>query len=330
MRVSILIPTHNRGALLEQTLRSVGGIVLPVDVEVELIVVANACTDRTIGLCERVLPGLGLSARVVDEPTAGLSVARNRAVAESRGEICAFLDDDVRVDANWLKGLVAAYEQTPAHLVGGKVDLWWGEIDRPAWFSQDSLLSRADLGDRTIELFEPFGLVGANFSFRHEVFEQIGGFRADLGRCGKSMVSGEESEFIQRAQRAGFGVFYTPDARIEHWVPAGRVTPKYLASVAFGNAYSHQLMKTRIGPMQVIRSFAGNTGRMVYHGPLELAARVRGDKASWVGHLCMRQVGAGVLRGLIHRLLTQRPADQDGAKAVAWRGDLRSAGRGRS
>ena len=55
-------------------------------------------------------PLFGGRLRGVRESKQGLSHARNRAVAEARHEIIAFLDDDVDVDVNWLRSLAAAYE----------------------------------------------------------------------------------------------------------------------------------------------------------------------------------------------------------------------------
>jgi glycosyltransferase involved in cell wall biosynthesis len=44
----------------------------------------------------------------------GLDVARNRAVAEARTEWIAFVDDDVRVDRDWLLGLAAGRAEHPS------------------------------------------------------------------------------------------------------------------------------------------------------------------------------------------------------------------------
>src|ERR1043165_7782257 len=44
--VSILIPTHNRCAMLIRTMESLREIRLPGDASLELIVVANGCTDE--------------------------------------------------------------------------------------------------------------------------------------------------------------------------------------------------------------------------------------------------------------------------------------------
>jgi glycosyltransferase involved in cell wall biosynthesis len=88
-RVSVVVPTRNRRALLAVTLR---GILRQRGVELEVIVVDEASTDDTPQLLARLDdPRL----RVVrHEVPHGVSAARNRGTAEARGEWVAFTDDD--------------------------------------------------------------------------------------------------------------------------------------------------------------------------------------------------------------------------------------------
>ena len=47
--------------------------------------------------------------RYLVEPRPGASLARNRGLAEARGEIVAFVDDDVVVDRDWLRATVGGF-----------------------------------------------------------------------------------------------------------------------------------------------------------------------------------------------------------------------------
>ena len=57
MLVSILIPTHNRADLIGATLESCRGLRIPSNIDVELIVVANACHDKTSAIVNDVIGG---------------------------------------------------------------------------------------------------------------------------------------------------------------------------------------------------------------------------------------------------------------------------------
>jgi glycosyltransferase involved in cell wall biosynthesis len=87
--VSVVVPTHNRRDLLVLTLRSVRR---QRDVELEVIVVDDGSTDDTSG----VVAGLGdpRIRPIRHDVPLGVSAARNRGIAEARGEWIAFLDDD--------------------------------------------------------------------------------------------------------------------------------------------------------------------------------------------------------------------------------------------
>jgi glycosyltransferase involved in cell wall biosynthesis len=86
--VSVIIPTRNRSKLLELSLRSV---LWQRNVDFETVVVDDGSTDDT----PRVLRSFGDRIRVVrHERSQGVSAARNRGIAEARGEWVAFLDDD--------------------------------------------------------------------------------------------------------------------------------------------------------------------------------------------------------------------------------------------
>jgi glycosyltransferase involved in cell wall biosynthesis len=88
-RVSVVVPTRNRSALLAMTLRSV---LRQQDVELEVIVIDEGSTDDTAAMLSR----LGdARVRVLrHEVPHGVSTARNRGVAVAVGEWLGFVDDD--------------------------------------------------------------------------------------------------------------------------------------------------------------------------------------------------------------------------------------------
>lgn len=89
MEVSVVVPTRNRSALLAMALRSV---LAQRGVDLEVIVVDEASSDDTPAV---VAAFQDPRIRVIRHDTSqGVSVARNRGIAEARAEWVAFLDDD--------------------------------------------------------------------------------------------------------------------------------------------------------------------------------------------------------------------------------------------
>lgn len=87
--VSILIPTHNRAAILAQTLESLRQMEMPPGVPVEVVVVANGCTDDTVQQAHAMFARMSIDCQCVIEPRGNLNIARNVAVANSRYDLCA-------------------------------------------------------------------------------------------------------------------------------------------------------------------------------------------------------------------------------------------------
>lgn len=228
IRISVIICTYNRCALLTRSLESFSRLIVSADLDWELLVVDNNSSDDTYACIDRYLNCLPL--RYLFESRQGKTFALNRGVSEARGELLVFTDDDVLVDRNWLTAyLNAANEYPEIGWFGGRIDPWW-QSGRPRWLKQESIPALSgyfviyDLGDE-VRLYHGNDRppVGANMVVRRETFEQIGGYREDLGPRGKHRGTGDDTELIYRAQRAGVPGLYVPGARCKHWVGEERL-----------------------------------------------------------------------------------------------------------
>ena len=86
-RVSVIIPTRDRSALLAEAVRSVQALDGP-DLDLEIIVVDNGSTDDT----EQVARALGV--RLLRATKPGAAATRNLGIRAATGDSIAFLDDD--------------------------------------------------------------------------------------------------------------------------------------------------------------------------------------------------------------------------------------------
>ena len=85
--VSVIIPTYNRAAVLDRSIRSVLGQTFR---DFELIVVDDGSTDNTAD----VLDGFAGKLSAVSQANHGVSSARNLGIVKSSGALVAFLDSD--------------------------------------------------------------------------------------------------------------------------------------------------------------------------------------------------------------------------------------------
>jgi glucosyl-dolichyl phosphate glucuronosyltransferase len=238
MTITIAIARYNRAGEVEKTLAGLARLDTTGCPEHEILVIDNNSTDGTAGVVARMGPRFGGRLRCVREERQGLSHARNRAIAEARYEVVAFLDDDVDVDPRWLRNLAAAYAGGDVAAVGGRAFLVYPG-PRPRWLGDgiEGLLTKVELGpDRRPAVAGE--LYGVNLSFRKDWLKRAGGFRTDIGRIGTTLLGGEDDDMVARVAALGGAVLYEPTAVVGHRVPPARVTRAWFRRRCFWGSVS--------------------------------------------------------------------------------------------
>lgn len=236
LRLTVAICTYNRAALLRQTLAGIARQNFPPE-RFEVLVIDNNSTDDTRAAVAA-FAGASPVPRHVLETRQGLDHARNRAIAEARGEIVVFADDDILVEPDWLTQLSAPFAADAAHrigAVGGEVVPIFPD-GLPPWVAEwhAPLAFRSEPGP----LPPSQSPMGANFAFPCWVFERHGPFHTTLDRSGKNLFGGGDTEMIRRLRAAGLEIWFVPAARVLHQMPAGRTTFRYATRHAFDSARS--------------------------------------------------------------------------------------------
>ena len=307
--VSIVLPTHNRCQALERTLDALGRIERPEHIKLDLVVVANCCTDQTVQMVEQKAGQMPFPARCVEEHTAGASAARNRGIDETDGDIVAFVDDDVCVAPQWLGALLNTFEEYGADLVQGRIVLDWQGAQRPSWWSEDFewILARKDFGDQVIQLHDRGKAASANLAFRRSVFDKVGRFLTGIGPIGNQQLRGEDSDLVERSLDAGMRFYYCPGAAAEHWLGAHRITADYLCDVARGNGCAYALMKKKFtGPRGVV-TLVHNAVFMLRKLVIEVWHRLKGDRERAMAIRIERSMSLGRFQGTWQRLRGRSP-----------------------
>ena len=222
--VTAVVCTRQRPAELSRCLTALAQIPLA---SCEVLIVDNAPSDDATERAFHQIVGDDPRFRYVVEPRPGLSAARNRALRDARGEIVAFTDDDVRVDAHWLEMVLAGFERHPqvgcvTGLVASASLLTRAEqfFDARVWWSSTCTrrlfwASRGPL-DPIIHPFSAgmFG-TGANMAFRRDLMLELGGFDEALG-TGSATGGGEDLDAFVRVLRSGYALSYEPAALVWH------------------------------------------------------------------------------------------------------------------
>jgi glycosyltransferase involved in cell wall biosynthesis len=288
-KITVVVCTYNRSQPLKKSIESVAAQTLSHPLAWEILVVDNNSTDDTRQVVEGLQRRYPERIRYAFEPQQGISHARNTGIREARGEILAFIDDDETADPKWLEVLTS-------NLHGGQWAGAGGRVVPPSNFSPPRWLSilGSSIGgplavfDPALEagqLSEP--PFGANMAFRREVFDKHGGFRTDLGRAGKNLISNEDTEFGRRLMGAGLRLRYEPSALTYHPVEESRLRTSYFLNWWFNKGrsdvreFGSQPNRMRvIGiPLQLIRALAWTTMRWM--GAIEPPQRFRYKLQVW-------------------------------------------------
>ena len=219
--VTVAVCTRGRPAGLARCLASLAALDYPA---LDLLVVDNAPTNDA---AERVVGERAPRARYVREPRPGLNWARNRAIAETRGEIIAYTDDDVVVDPGWVGALAAVFAaHADVAAVTGMVAPYVLDTEAQVLFEMNGGFTRglerrfcrADPArGRVAAQFGNTGQLGtgANMAFRRRVFDAIGGFDPALD-AGTPTRGGGDLDMFFRVLKHGYALVYEPAALVRH------------------------------------------------------------------------------------------------------------------
>lgn len=180
MKISVIIPTHNRAALLAETLDALSRQTAAPN-SFEIIVVSDGSTDSTDQIVEELSARLPI--RYFKQASSGVSTARNRGIRAAASPLTLLLDDDVVPSPQLIDEHVRFHTRTPdseAALLGyvtwhPKVRVtpfmrWYGEYG--ALFGYSMLKNNREAPAKF--------LYTCNVSFKTEFLSALGGFNETL------------------------------------------------------------------------------------------------------------------------------------------------------
>jgi glycosyltransferase involved in cell wall biosynthesis len=192
-QVSVVIPTFDCGRFIAEAVESALGQTLS---PFEVIVVDDGSTDDTAEVVRK----FGRAVKYIRQENGGVSAARNRGVAETSGELIAFLDADDIWEPTKLEKQVAKFAIDPEI---GLVHCGMREFDSTTGKTIDEHLEglEGDVADELL-LWERPVIVGpgGTIMVTRAAFDMAGGFDPRI-RCGEDW---ELCYRIARDHRVGF------------------------------------------------------------------------------------------------------------------------------
>ena len=224
--VSVIMPTFNRGEVMERTVQHYLRCAKRLDAEV--IVIDDGSADDTPDRLRRLAktaPNLILD-RV---PNGGPARARNLAASMARGSLLVFVGDDVEpVDDDFLAVHAAAHHRYPGRgqAVLGKIS-WPNAMQLPVNFAMAHVQGDGEqqFGYRHMKAYDWYGwnlFYSSNISVKKNIVRDWTSHGFDPSF---TLAAFEDAEFALRTSLAlkeqgeTFGIFYAPSAHLIHYHP---------------------------------------------------------------------------------------------------------------
>ncbi len=242
----------------------------------------NGSTDDTPGTVASF--GDRLPIRRIHHQTPGLSNARNAGAQAARGAVIIWTDDDLVVDAHWLRSYLDAFAASPeAEIFGGRAVPRYQE-PVTAWFRAhestfESLLAIRDHPewDEITPGRVPYGL---NYAVRADLQRRYS-YDPALGVAPGRRLGGEETTMIRAALADGASGRWIWSATVHHLIPPERQSAAYVFS--YYRAHGMRFPDFPLPDSTPGRLLAGLrvAGRILRKGLMTLLRRARGNDA-WV------------------------------------------------
>lgn len=217
MDLSIVIPSFNTRHLTTRCLRSIIETLKHSTMKYEIIVIDNASRDGSVEVLNKDFPQV---IKILNKENVGYGTANNQGLKIAKGKYCLMLNSDIDALNGSLDTLLDFAKAHPKSFVGGKLFNEDGSLQPSCgpgftpWYVFLMLFCQADKLNITRSSPDTvkwaMWVSGACLLGTKESFYDVGLFDQGI------FMYMDEIEFLERARKKGYKVWFTPEARFIH------------------------------------------------------------------------------------------------------------------
>lgn len=256
--LSIIICTYNGEKRLPETLNHLQKQGDTKGIPWEVIVVDNASKDNTSQIAKKLWNNDDIPFKVISELKPGRSNAVIAGFKTAKYEIISTVDDDNWVRSDYVSRIFNIMKNHPEVAICGGYGIGEFEETPPSWLEEIQngfAIGPQGKSEGYVDgKGNPGYIYGACSATRKSVWEYLfnNGFEYQLsGRLGNNLDGGEDYELGQAFCLMGYRLWYDPNIKFKHYMPANRINWKYTQRLfeAFGrnsfvtNIYGSELKK---------------------------------------------------------------------------------------
>lgn len=197
--VSVIVPTYNRIAMLDEALSSV--VNQDFDGVVEIIVVDDNSRDGTVEMVRAKYPDVHLISLMHN---VGAPAARNQALLKAQGQYIAFLDSDDLWKENYLKTQITTLTHKKSHFCVSPIVIWNTVTNKQKIDLQIPDFERFSSPLHHLLVNSSFIRTPSSVVFPRQVFEEVGLFD-------ETYRVSEDSDLYIRCLIAGYQIIYSEE-----------------------------------------------------------------------------------------------------------------------
>lgn len=236
MICSVCIATYKRSQLLRKLLDSILGQNLPDNIKLQVIVVDNDMAKSAEHILKEYENRDNIAFEYFVQPEKNISLTRNVAVDNSKGEYLLFIDDDEEADKNWIIKHLEAITKYGADGVFGIV-LPDYHAKTPKWVRNSDYFNRniPITGEKATYLGTGNCIVKSSL-----IKNELGPFDLDYGITG-----GEDTHLFTRLEKKGAKFISSLEAIASEFIPPERTTMRWLIKKSFqtGNTATRRMIE---------------------------------------------------------------------------------------
>lgn len=273
--LTVAFCTFKRANRLEKLVAALRALSCPVPFEI--LAINNNSPDNTLEVLAQLQAQPGAPLRVVTETAPGIVPARNRALDETlTRDILVFIDDDELPQPGLLDAAYDAIVNEGAECAGGRVEMDFSTIDRPAWLGDELLgfLAAVDHGNEAFWIKSiDTPIWTANVVYDMRLFRNDPSLRFDAryNREGADIGGGEDAVMFRTLLERKTRIRYRPEMAVMHAVEKWRLSRSYFVKLHYRAGLRQGLLsmpdfqRTLFGvPPFLVRQFINHCANTVW------------------------------------------------------------------
>ncbi len=299
IKITICIATCKRQQYLAVLLKEISVLLIPDDVQLQVVVVDNDPQKSAEPVIEGMKRGYRFPLVYAFEERRGIPFTRNKAVslADADADFIAFIDDDEYPKPDWIQKLLDIQQQTGADLVQGP-SLPVFVAEPPKWIVKGGFFLFTHHNAPTGSALTYLGVATNNMMVKYKTLMQVQGpFDERL-----ALIGSEDTTLGIQLSQTGCKMVYTQEAIAYEHIPTSRTTLQWILQRAYRTSNMYWRLTMQKNLINLLKLITSAIARLFIGTIFLLPSVIAGPVLGWHYAVKMLQLlvkGVAIIAGIL-------------------------------